>query len=274
MRFASTGRYSEDACKRQPALDGRSALWSSKVCPGTPVPPWPSPAQDGVTAVTEDGWLISTDPWSMLQIVKRSMPSERKLRLFNATICRRFWNYLPEASRAILSESELLADGLTQATLDERDLCRQANSAVAPFDRQYPTKQFPSREVRIQRDAAAAVCYAVLPGELWAAASYFWDIDTAEKGPHTDILRDIFGNPFRPAFIDLTWLTPSVTSLAAAAYEERSLPSGELNPARLGILADALEEAGCTDMRILDHLRSVRGHVRGCWAVDLLLGKK
>jgi hypothetical protein len=87
-------------------------------------------------------------------------------------------------------------------------------------------------------------------------------------------MREIIGNPFCPVTIDPTCLTPTVTSLAAAAYEERALPSGELDPARLAVLADALEEAGCTDSAILDHLRSPGPHVRGCWPLDLALCRK
>jgi hypothetical protein len=68
-------------------------------------------------------------------------------------------------------------------------------------------------------------------------------------------------------------LTPDARSLAEAAYEERQLPSGHLDPARLSVLSDALEEAGCADTDILTHLRSPGPHVRGCWAVDLILGK-
>ncbi len=69
------------------------------------------------------------------------------------------------------------------------------------------------------------------------------------------------------------WLTPTVTSLAIAAYEERSLPSGELDTARLAILADALEDAECDNTDILTHLRGPGPHVRGCWPVDLCLHK-
>jgi hypothetical protein len=87
------------------------------------------------------------------------------------------------------------------------------------------------------------------------------------------LLRDVFGNPFRPAALDPAWLTPTVTGIAIAAYQERILPSGELDRARLAVLADALEEAGCTDASVLSHLRGPGPHVRGCWAVDLLLGK-
>ena len=61
--------------------------------------------------------------------------------------------------------------------------------------------------------------------------------------------------------------------MAEAAYEQRELPAGTLDPARLTVLADALEDAGCADADLLGHLRGPGPHVRGCWAVDLLLGK-
>jgi hypothetical protein len=65
-----------------------------------------------------------------------------------------------------------------------------------------------------------------------------------------------------------------LTSLAVAAYEERLLPSGHLDNARLAVLSDALEEAGCSDEEILAHLRSPGPHIRGCWALDHILGKE
>jgi hypothetical protein len=81
------------------------------------------------------------------------------------------------------------------------------------------------------------------------------------------IVRDIFGNPFRPVAVDRAWLTPTVTSLAQAIYDDRAFD-------RLPILADALEDAGCTDHDILAHCRGGGEHVRGCRVVDLLLGKE
>jgi hypothetical protein len=74
--------------------------------------------------------------------------------------------------------------------------------------------------------------------------------------------------------INPIWLVPTVLLLATAAYEERNLPSGELALVRLAVLADALEETGCTDAAVLDHLRGPGHHVRGCFAVDLLLDKE
>jgi hypothetical protein len=80
--------------------------------------------------------------------------------------------------------------------------------------------------------------------------------------------RDIF-NPFRPVTIDPTWLAwndGTVVKLAQAIYDERAFD-------RLPILADALEEAGCDPAELLAHLRGPGPHVRGCWAVDFLLGR-
>jgi hypothetical protein len=88
------------------------------------------------------------------------------------------------------------------------------------------------------------------------------------------ILEDIVGNPFRPITINPAWLTSTVSNLATAAYEQRALPSGELDPARLAVLADALEERGCQEEGIPGHLRNSSPHVRGCWVVDLIVGKE
>ena len=97
-----------------------------------------------------------------------------------------------------------------------------------------------------------------------------WQVRSLRAG----LLRDVFGNPFRPVRLKRVWRTPDVLALAQAAYDERRLPSGELEPARLAVLADALEEAGCTDAAALAHLRSAGPHVRGCDVVDALLGKR
>lgn len=157
--------------------------------------------------MTEAEWLASNDPWSLLKVVERSRPTERKVRLFNAAICRRFWDYMPEASKAILVESELIADGLKEC-VDEMELCWRANAVVGTIDRGYLTKWF-----RIRRATAAAVCYAVIPNELWDAIGYFWEIDPKEKGPHTAIIRDVFGKPFRPPVKACGRLCVSVTKI-------------------------------------------------------------
>jgi hypothetical protein len=94
-----------------------------------------------------------------------------------------------------------------------------------------------------------------------------------ERAAHAHLLHCIFGNPFRPLTVSPAWQSPQVVALAQAAYEERELPAGTLDLARLAVLADVLEEAGCTGADILNQCRQPGVHVRGCWVVDLLLGK-
>jgi hypothetical protein len=101
--------------------------------------------------------------------------------------------------------------------------------------------------------------------------------DMAEAAAQQALLRDLFGPlPFRPVTIEPAWLAwnhGTVRHLAEAAYQERVRPDGTLDAARLAVLADALEEAGCADADLLGHLRGPGPHVFGCWCVDLLLGK-
>jgi hypothetical protein len=98
-----------------------------------------------------------------------------------------------------------------------------------------------------------------------------------ERAAQVALLLCIFGNPFRPTpSMDpavLAWERGTVVNLAHLAYAERVLPSGTLDPTRLAVLADALEDAGCTDPDLLGHLRSPGPHTRGCWALDPCLGK-
>jgi hypothetical protein len=88
----------------------------------------------------------------------------------------------------------------------------------------------------------------------------------AESAAHLQLLREIVGNPFRPVAFDPAWRSPTVAALAGAIYDERAFD-------RLPILADALEEAGCDHPDVLAHCRGDGPHVRGCWVVDLVLGK-
>jgi hypothetical protein len=81
------------------------------------------------------------------------------------------------------------------------------------------------------------------------------------------LIHEVFGNPFRPITVDPAWLTPKVKTFAQAIYDDRAFE-------RMPELADALAEAGCSDPDILTHCRGPGPHVRGCWVVDLVLGKE
>jgi hypothetical protein len=88
-----------------------------------------------------------------------------------------------------------------------------------------------------------------------------------EESPKTcDLLRDIFGNPFRPVAIDPRWRSSTVLDLARAIEAESLFE-------RMPILADALMDAGCDDEALLRHCQRADEHVKGCWVIDLLLNK-
>jgi hypothetical protein len=81
------------------------------------------------------------------------------------------------------------------------------------------------------------------------------------------IFRDVFANPYRPVTFHPAWRTSNATALATSIYDERAFD-------HLPILADALEDAGCDNGDVLNHCREAGEHVRGCWAVDLILNKR
>ena len=95
----------------------------------------------------------------------------------------------------------------------------------------------------------------------------YTDARAAERRKQCVMLRDIFGNPFRPATIHPLWLTHTVRMLAEGIYADRAFD-------RLPILADALQDAGCENWDILNHCRGEGPHVRGCWVVDQVLNKE
>ncbi|HEV3438849.1 MAG TPA: hypothetical protein VG122_15895 [Gemmata sp.] len=81
------------------------------------------------------------------------------------------------------------------------------------------------------------------------------------------LLKEMVGNPFRPITFNPSWLTSTVLALAKGIYQEKAFD-------RMPILADALQDAGCNNDDLLNHLRSDGPHVLGCWALDIILGKK
>src|SRR5262249_12049068 len=104
-------------------------------------------------------------------------------------------------------------------------------------------------------------------GAPWATAH------AREQLAQAALLRDIFGNPFKPVVLGEEWVTPTITRLAQAAYDARLLPEGALDPSHLAVLGDALEEAGCADAALPGPLRGPGPHARGCFALEAVLGK-
>jgi hypothetical protein len=107
----------------------------------------------------------------------------------------------------------------------------------------------------------------VIPVEEFAARMPEWHEvgDDDPPDPRPDLIRDVFGYPFASAVVEADWRTDTVTALAEGIAADGAFD-------RLPILADALEEAGCDDQRLLTHCRAGGPHVRGCWAVDAVRG--
>jgi hypothetical protein len=133
--------------------------------------------------------------------------------------------------------------------------------------------------------AADAAKWAVDPDPGWGAgyaAGYASKASAECTGQEAGIegrvqmalIVDLHGNPLWPVALDPLWRTDDVVRIAQAADDNRLLPSGEIEPARLAVLVDALQEAGCTEASLLDHLRGPGPHVRGCWPLNLLLQKE
>jgi hypothetical protein len=210
----------------------------------------------------EQQWLACTDPQPMLESL-RGKVSDRKLRLFAVSCFRRVWGLVGAEARAALEACEGYAEGrVTPAAL------RHAFEAVP-----YPADLYPASDFAGAGGADFAALLAANAADFGASDTRPGSRDEREASASLGrYARDILGNPFRTVALDPAWLTPDVQALARAAYEGRDLPQGTLDPARLAVLADALEEAGCRDQQILRHLRGPGPHVRGCWVIDLLLG--
>jgi hypothetical protein len=124
-----------------------------------------------------------------------------------------------------------------------------------------------------RNDAQGAIRLAALAvADIRSLCPRSWeDVFRAESQVQADLVRCAFGNPFRPGIFAVDWRTATVKALASAACNEGVLPDGTLDPTRLAILADALEDADCSDADLLSHLRRRGPHVRKCWVVDLIL---
>jgi hypothetical protein len=205
--------------------------------------------------------------------------SARKLRLFGCACVRGVWEHLPaDTLRRAIETCERFADGLARAEeleaarLSAEDTGRGMGNiivghsaiAVASLCRTKP--RFPIGDGYSSGISSVAAEIGLRRGTPFHVA------EAEAKRAHCALLRDVSGSPFRQVGVDLTRQTSAVVSLAKSAYEDRSLPEGTLDPARLTLLADALEDAGCTDAELVAHLRGPGPHVRGCWAVDLVLG--
>jgi hypothetical protein len=232
--------------------------------------------------MTEAEWLACRDPDRMLKSMRYQV-ARRKYYLYAIACCSRIEDLLQDnESRQLLTLTERYAEKL----IDDRELYRghracfdsarsqQCLSAhVAGLAVSHLGDSNPRHAaIGSARAVSEVVAYkAVSPDDgMPYAEAYetvaFKTAAAAERAEQANLLREILGYPFHETTADPSWLTSTVTSLAQAIYADRAFD-------RLPILADALEDAGCTNQDILAHCRGGE-HVRGCWVVDLLLAKE
>lgn len=216
----------------------------------------------------EHEWLTCVDPDRMLKFLGKKY-SPRKLRLFAVACCRTVWHMLGDAGHRAVEGAESFAEGRGS----RQDLYESGDAALTE-ERPFPVPSgydSPASSVALWSPLKAAMETSAYAGG-WTVGvkrrnQTEWDRRfAAARAQHCRLLREIVGNPFRlvgvPSAV-LAWQSGTVIRMAQALYEEPRFSD-------LPILADALEDAGCNDARILSHCRDEQEHVRGCWVLDLL----
>jgi hypothetical protein len=236
--------------------------------------------------MTEDEWLANSRPTGMLLYI-RAKASARKSLLFECACCRNVWTLLDAEDRDAISSAESNSDnpevlreldsrlepdrvaalsmaGLHDESVNEnlaRLLTGRTTIRLRLFGKGYAIGSVAFETARLSTLAEPRI--AGIEGKPFISPSE----TGSEEKRQADLVRDIFDNPFRPVIVDPRWRTSDVLGLARAMYEARTFD-------RMPILADALMDAGCSDEQILSHCRGDGPHVRGCWVVDLVLGKE
>jgi len=191
--------------------------------------------------MTEEEWLKSNDPAEMLTILRGTGNNRRLLLLATTMLDRNNRVTGKDLQRQLIVER--YADGQASLTHVRRLWGRNTVGGT------WPERPFEWAEALVTGEGGAYEPHVLEATALRA-------------------IREIFGNPFRPVTIDPAWLTSDVRLLATGIYNDRAFD-------RMPILADALQDAGCDNDDILNHLRDATAvHVRGCWALDLILSKE
>lgn len=242
-------------------------------------------AGDMLDALARGGLAARTGPGEPPRVLAVAGAGERKMRLLAVAYCRQAsWRIMDGRSRDAVGVAERFADG--QATVKELGAARGA-ACDAACGHAAPSW-------------VTAAAWATAETALTAAAGAAAMAPPGRASAH--ILRDTVGNPFRPATLRTAsgalphWYSANALDLAHAAYDSRDPQTGHLDTARLAVLADALEEAGCDDRAVLNHLRGLAPcahdagpcddcggtgwrpspvpRYRGFWPLDLILGRE
>ncbi len=216
---------------------------------------------------TEEDWLEETEPSHLVnQALWRKKMSKRKSRLYAVGCCRQVWHRFPEfPCRQVVEVAERYAD----RRASPKQLAN-AHSSLNPSGKVTRGLLEPLRELTSKK---CDLWFFLRQLQRWAEQQAFQNLGVESPWRQNwnerlcCLIRDVVGNPYRPVAVRSSWLSPNVTTIAQAIYAARRFED-------MPVLADALEEAGCTDAAILDHCREQGPHVRGCWLVDGILRKK
>ena len=199
-------------------------------------------------------WQTASEPQAMLEfLLKSGRVSDRKLRLFAVACSRRMSNWIDALGHTAVDVAENFADG--RAGPEELRTARLACQGAGGQASWYAAATNPAIAARNAARSAQAGAKALIGS------------DAEELLAQAKLVREIFGNPCSLVTVDPAWLTPAVVELAQTIYDERAFD-------RMTKLGVALEKLGCCAEEILSHCRRPAVHVRGCYALDVLLGKE
>lgn len=209
-------------------------------------------------AMTAKQWRACTDPFALLSAAGERT-TDRKARLFCVACCRQVLHLAPAArqksAEALLKVAEQFADG--EPTKEER--LKTQKKAGGSYSMIHATLA--------ERATAADGYYTARFAAEFASFGKKGIKEEVTQAAQADLARDILGpSAARPPALRPNWLTATVAALAQGIYDDRAFD-------RMPILADALQDAGCEKDDILSHCRGPGPHIRGCWVVDLVLGK-
>jgi hypothetical protein len=213
--------------------------------------------------VTEVEWQALSLPWAIVGPWAEAFGPRRR-RLLTAAAVRYLFADLEESPPQAIAVAEDHADGVAS-----RRALGEGRAAIRSELSELAGTEAIVRPIGLAYRMADSLCSSTpltAFGELRDFATGIGMTGSDDWRCLCDRLRDLIGNPFRPPRYDPAWRTADVLALARAAYDSREFVA-------LPILADALADAGCDDGDILGHLRGPGPHVRGCWALDLVLGK-
>ena len=214
--------------------------------------------------MTEKEWLVGANPHQMMDFMNRKEHS-RKSRLVGCALCRSIWEDLGPADQHAVELAERYADGLVskpELTAGSKKVARMSPA----WGVSRPTHRGSQTAGAMQSVVEAVYWIKIAQAEKNPALS-FDEVRQLIQKQEIELICCIFGNPFRPTTILPEWRTSTVLALATGIYEEKAFD-------RMPILADALQDSGCSNEDILNHCRGPGPHVRGCFLIDLILGKQ